>query len=62
MDLVKTLLMHIRPEAYIEQEKTAASTDFAADIESMIGTSLTPEERTRLGIISDDDVDVIERA
>lgn len=65
-ELIKTLCMHIRPEAYFEKESQTVSTDFVGEVEQQLGRPLTEEELAALGApieeVTDDDVDIIGKA
>lgn len=63
MEQLRSLCMHIRPEAYVD-EKKSASTDFIKDIESQLGRPLDLTEKMELGAdldLDEQDVDTIER-
>lgn len=61
-ELLKTLCMHIRPEAYFQNDQKVVSTSFADDIEQQLGRKLDADEKAELGIIDvEDDLDTIER-
>ena len=57
---IKTICMHIQPQAYFTKKPDAVSTDFISDIMQKLGRDLAPEEREALGVV-DDDVDIISR-
>ena len=61
-ELVKTLCMHIQPQAYFKKQPDAVNTDFISDILAKLGRELTPEEKLALNVPDNDvDVDTITR-
>lgn len=59
---IKTICMHIQPQAYITKKPDAVSTDFIGDIIAKLGRELTPEEKAALDVRDEDvDVDIITR-